>query len=368
MKKIAMMIISVLMALTMLSGCGSKMEDDVAMTVEDTEVSVAEVNMYVYQLEQMYEAQYADYGDAIWDYGYGGQTVQEIVKQNAVDAAKMMNVIAVYASENNIVIDDETKTSIQTDAKDYFDTLEADVIDQKGLTLEVVEKFYTDNKLSELVMDNALADFTVDEARLEEQLAADSDYQLMMESGPEEYLKMVRARHILISTMDENNNPLDEAAQAAALEEAEEVLAKAKALENLDADERTAGFIELVSVYSADPGSKDTGGEYTFGRAEMVPEFENSAFSMEPGQISDLVETTYGYHILLLEEIIMPTAEEIASLEQYQEYVVENYKAVQKQEAFDALYAEWLSGYTIEMNDKALENVIVKSGMAEAAE
>jgi parvulin-like peptidyl-prolyl isomerase len=57
-------------------------------------------------------------------------------------------------------------------------------------------------------------------------------------------------------------------------------------------------FSKLVREYSEDPGSKDKGGEYKFPRNRMVPEFEAAAFSLKTNQISDIVETRYGYHII----------------------------------------------------------------------
>src|SRR5208283_4243709 len=61
-------------------------------------------------------------------------------------------------------------------------------------------------------------------------------------------------------------------------------------------------FATMAKTYSDDPGSKDKGGEYTFPRGQMVPEFEAAAFSLKTNQISELVETQYGYHIIKLLE------------------------------------------------------------------
>ena len=62
-----------------------------------------------------------------------------------------------------------------------------------------------------------------------------------------------------------------------------------------------ADFAALAKQYSEDPGSKDNGGELpAFPRGQMVPEFEAAAFSLTSNQVSDVVTTAYGYHIIKL--------------------------------------------------------------------
>ncbi|MCY7346607.1 MAG: peptidylprolyl isomerase [Pyrinomonadaceae bacterium] len=76
---------------------------------------------------------------------------------------------------------------------------------------------------------------------------------------------------------------------------AEQILSRAKAGED---------FAKLAAEFSQDPGSKDKGGLYEgITKGKMVPEFEAAALALEPGNISpNLVETSYGYHIIKLEK------------------------------------------------------------------
>ena len=71
-------------------------------------------------------------------------------------------------------------------------------------------------------------------------------------------------------------------------------------LERLRADE---DFAEIAAEISEDPGSKDNGGDLgLFRRGQMVKPFEDAAFSLEPGTLSDLVRSDFGIHIIRVEE------------------------------------------------------------------
>ncbi len=145
-----------------------------------------------------------------------------------------------------------------------------------------------------------LDEFTA-EAVLERELkinATDAEARKYYDEHPArfEQPEMVRASHILFSTRDKvTNQELSEDKKAAKRKTAEDVLKRARAGED---------FTRLVKEYSDDPGSKDTGGEYTFPRGQMVAEFEAAAFSLKTNEVSDLVTTQFGYHIIKLSEKI----------------------------------------------------------------
>jgi len=94
--------------------------------------------------------------------------------------------------------------------------------------------------------------------------------------------EQVRASHILLETAGKND--------ADVKKRADEILKQVKS---------GADFAELAKKVSEDKGSATNGGDLDyFGRGRMVPEFEQAAFSMQPGQISDLVKSQFGYHII----------------------------------------------------------------------
>ncbi len=100
----------------------------------------------------------------------------------------------------------------------------------------------------------------------------------------------VRVRHILIKA-DAAGGPQADAA------------AKAKAQGILDQLHKGGDFAKLARENSDDPGSKDQGGELgPLKRGQTVPEFDAAAFSLPVGQVSNLVHTKFGYHILEVEE------------------------------------------------------------------
>lgn len=113
-------------------------------------------------------------------------------------------------------------------------------------------------------------------------------YHLIKVTERQHRFPKIKASHILIGYLNKDGQ-ID---SAAAKNRADSVIAKLNA---------GASFEELVLEYSDDPGSKDKGGDLGyFERRMMVKEFDEAAFKMEVGQISGLVQTNFGYHIIKL--------------------------------------------------------------------
>jgi parvulin-like peptidyl-prolyl isomerase len=103
--------------------------------------------------------------------------------------------------------------------------------------------------------------------------------------------EMAHVRHILLMTVDpETRMSLPTNSVAAKRKQADALLKQIRA---------GGDFAALAKQYSEDPGSKENGGELPeFPRGQMVPEFESTAFSMTNNQVSDVVTTQFGYHII----------------------------------------------------------------------
>jgi peptidyl-prolyl cis-trans isomerase C len=138
---------------------------------------------------------------------------------------------------------------------------------------------------------------------------SDVEVKKFYDDNPEKFKspERVRAAHILISTQDPlTQQPLPPDKKKEKLKLANELRARA---------EKGEDFAALAKQYSDDPGSKNKGGEYTFPKGQMVPEFEAAAFSMKTNQISEPVETQFGYHVIKLLEKLPASSQDFVKAE-----------------------------------------------------
>ncbi|MCE2513487.1 MAG: peptidyl-prolyl cis-trans isomerase [Acidobacteria bacterium] len=167
-------------------------------------------------------------------------------------------------------------------ANDYRDEVEATDAD--------IELLYNeDSALYRVAEKRRLRFLLVDEAAIfdsitpsEEELQAYYDTNLSQYRTPGQ----VRASHILLR--------IGESDEAEVETRAASLAARARGGED---------FAALALEFSEDEGTAGNGGDLgTFGRGRMVPEFEAAAFSMAPGEVSDPVKSSFGYHVILVTE------------------------------------------------------------------
>jgi peptidyl-prolyl cis-trans isomerase C len=134
--------------------------------------------------------------------------------------------------------------------------------------------------------------------------------------------EQVRASHILISTEPADPNADPNQVKAQAREKAEGLLKQVK---------EGADFAALAKENSACPSSAQGGDLGLFGRESMVKPFEDVAFALKIGEISDLVETQFGYHIIKVTEHQDPNT---VTFDKARADIMDNMKTTKTQEAF----------------------------------
>lgn len=153
------------------------------------------------------------------------------------------------------------------------------------------------------------------EKTTEKLVVIDADLSKYYDEHKAEFVEQesVQARHILVNTK----------------EEAEKLLAQIKGGKD---------FAALAKEFSQDPGSKENGGELPrFGRGEMYEEFETAAFALSPGQLSDVVSTPAGFHIVRLEQKF---PEKQLSFDEVKDQIKDMLLEERRAEAFDKIIAD----------------------------
>jgi peptidyl-prolyl cis-trans isomerase C len=151
-----------------------------------------------------------------------------------------------------------------------------------------------------------------------------NDVNTFYQQNPDKFQQpeRVRASHILIRT--------EENADAKAKE-----AAKAKAADLLKQVKAGKDFAELAKQHSQDPGSAVQGGDLGFfQQGQMVGAFERAAFALKPGEVSDIVETPFGFHIIKMAEKQAARTVPIDEVKPQIEQFLQNQQRQQKTQAF----------------------------------
>ena len=273
--------ISIMLGITMTACSSSSKSEDIVATVNGRNITVGNYEKTLALYKQSFEAMY---GPSVWDTEIEkGVKYKDTFKNDMLN--QMVSVEAVYedAEKQNLL---PSKEEVDKSLKELKKNIDKDEEYKKNL-----DKLGIDDEYLKQQQEQDLAIKKYKEKFDKNTKISDDEIKKYYEDNKKEYYKdEVRASHILISTLDKDNKPLSEAKKKEAKKKAEDILKRAK-----DGEE----FAALAKENSDDPGSGSQGGDLGFfGKGKMVPEFEEAAFSLKVNEISDIVESEFGYHII----------------------------------------------------------------------
>jgi peptidyl-prolyl cis-trans isomerase D len=218
---------------------------------------------------------------------FEAQLRQDLVLQQLVGAVGDTGIVSNTSAEAMLRIQSEERqvAELRMAAEQFADKVKVDNA--------AVQKYYDDNKKQFELPEQVKAEYVVLslDSLLAQVSVGDNEVKAWYEGHKDRYQQAEerRASHILVMA----NADASSADKAKAKSKAEEVLKEVQ--------KSPAKFAELAKQYSQDPGSAQKGGDLGFfGRGMMVKAFEDTVFKQKEGEISALVQSEFGYHIIKL--------------------------------------------------------------------
>ena len=303
-KFVAIMLVSVL-ALGCLAGCGSKKEDTV-MTVDGVDVSFDEYMYYLNTAASTLINYYqASTGAGVdWDgvciYDKTRTNAEWCINEALYNAAQGCVIMSKGKSMNALPTDEQLKSledNISTIRKNYEesddpDAAFADALNGQGFTLE---SFKAVNKIN-FTLGNI---FTSLYGENGEKLSEEKLQNYIEENG------YMTSAHILFRTKEDvkgengqtTQEELSDSAKAEKKAQAEKLCKELKAIK--DDTQRKEKFFEYMKEYSEDPGKESFPNGYCFTEGTMVEEYTDTTRELKNYEVSDVVESDFGYHIIM---------------------------------------------------------------------
>jgi len=211
-------------------------------------------------------------------------SVAQLQKQ-AIDNLIEQKLILQTATQRGLTPSEAELTAAMDRVKGQFPNEAAltTLLQQEGMTLEQFTKGFR--------ADMTIRNF-VEKAYLDTMQVSDADAETFYKANPERFNAppQVSARHILIRSNKDGGVGVDEVAK----NKADTILKRARAGED---------FIELAKTTSEDETTRDNGGDLGyFASGVMVPEFDQMVFSLNIGDVSEVIQTQFGYHIIRVDD------------------------------------------------------------------
>jgi peptidyl-prolyl cis-trans isomerase C len=239
----------------LLKNKGTTTTAGIAATINGEEITNADL-----------DAEYARIPAAYQQFITKDALLEQMINEKLLMQEAVKKGITVRDEEVLALIDDQLKLT-NTTMDDFKQQLAA-----QNMTIQEIQDYYKKQLVITMLLNQTvLKDLTSSN----DEIRAYYDTNIAEFTTPEQ----VRARHILVMFGNNTEN---------------ETFA---AIKEVEAELTDKNFCELVTKYSEDPGSKETCGEYTFGKGQMVPEFEDLAFSQDINE-TGIVKTQFGYHIV----------------------------------------------------------------------
>ena len=256
-------------------GCSKTSETKVILTtgfaqdeifkIEEVSATLPELMVYMANIQDTYEQVY---GEEIWQQSVDGVSMEDSVRNMALAKLSEIKTMVLLAERRGLALDEEDITKAGEAADAYYSSLSKEERELLDVDEELIREMYEDYALAE---------------KLYESIIADVNPQISDDEA-----RTITVEHILIKTydLDDEGNMVqfDEAGIAEAEKLAEQI--HNEALEGAD-------FDDLASKYSDDENHI-----ISFGKGEMDTAFEEAAFSLGTDEISDVVRTEYGFHII----------------------------------------------------------------------
>lgn len=256
-----------------------------------------------------YADQYAQYfgSDLPWDQDDGSGTMEDAIKEAALQMSQLYALLPGEAAREGVAVDDSQLAEDEASLDKMAEDLGGDEMAQHYLwQIPLTRQSYLDMRLS------AMASGAIQEARYGENGAQRPTDAQVLAYATDELGIAYRVKHILLTTVDTSKpltdedgkytgeyEPLDEATVAEKRKLAEDILAQLEG-----SSDPVALFDDLMHQYSEDTGLSSNPDGYDAQEGQMVEPFEKASLALKEGEFSGIVESAFGYHIILRLPII----------------------------------------------------------------